>query len=189
MANAQGPESEPEPGSERKPGSESEPESAGARRTDYSGAVYGSMLAASVVAAAAAAGDLSAWRLAGLLIVTGLVFWASHVYARLSGERRVGEGSGRGWSAAEIGQVARHEWGLVEAAFLPAAVVLAGSALGLDPLGYAWLGLAVAVAQQVGWACLGALRAGVTPLQATVEGLINLLLGLIIVVAKVAVGH
>jgi len=91
-----------------------------------------------VVAAAAAAGDLSAPALAVVLIVTGLVFWASHVYARLSGERRLGEGRGNGWSAGEIGQVARHEWALVEAAFLPAVAVLLGAAVGLGPVGFAW---------------------------------------------------
>ncbi|MBR7833807.1 hypothetical protein KDL01_11055 [Actinospica durhamensis] len=160
------------------------------RRTDYAGAVYGSMLAASVAATAGAGGgDLSAARMAGILIVTGVVFWAAHVYADLSGERQLDAERGQTWSFEEISRVARHEWGLVEAAVLPAVAVMAASALGLGLLGYAWVGLIVAVAQQVTWACVGAVRAGVKPLQVVIEGLINVLLGLIIVEAKVAVGH
>jgi hypothetical protein len=169
------------------PSAEADDQSAGNRRTDYSGAVYGSLLAASVVAAAAAAGELSARQLAVLLIVTGLVFWAAHAYARLSGERRAG--AGHGWSRAQIREVARHEWALVEAAFLPAVAVLAGSGAGLGHSGAAWFALAVAIGQQVAWACLGAARADVPPVRVALEGLLNLLLGLIIVTAKVAVGH
>ncbi|MFD0327596.1 hypothetical protein ACFQZC_03525 [Streptacidiphilus monticola] len=53
----------------------------------------------------------------------------------------------------------------------------------------AWLALGVAVAQQVAWATLGARRAGASPRQILVEGSVNLVLGLLIVVAKAAVGH
>ncbi len=67
--------------------------------------------------------------------------------------------------------------------------MLIGSALGLSRTGAAWLALAIAVTQQVAWACVGAVRAEVPRPQVALEGLINLLLGLIIVVAKVAVGH
>lgn len=155
-------------------------------RTDYAGAVYGSMLAASVVATAGAAGGFPRARLVLMLIVTGLVFWAAHVYARWAGERRLA-GSGRSWQ--EMRRVATHEWSIVEAAFLPAAAVAVSPLLGLDITGAAWLALAVAVAQQVGWACLGAVRASVPALQVAAEGVVNLALGLILMAAKAAVSH
>ena len=119
------------------------------QRTDYTGAVYGSLLAASVVATAGAVGDFPRLNLALMLIVTGLVFWAVHVYARLAGERRLAGGT---WSWREVRAVSVHEWSIVEAAFLPTAAVAISPLLGLDLAGTAWFALAVAVAQQVGWA-------------------------------------
>lgn len=156
-----------------------------ATRTDYAGAVYGSMLAASVVATAGAVGDYPRVQLAVLLIVTGIVFWAAHVYSRVAGERRFG--AGLSWR--EVHRIARHERPIVEAAVPPAVAVLISPALGLDLAGTAWLALSVAVAQQVGWAFVGAVRAGATRRQAAIEGLANLVLGLIIVAAKAALGH
>jgi hypothetical protein len=46
-----------------------------------------------------------------LLLVTGVVSWAAHVYARLACERIVGRPIDR----REARRVARHEWSVVEA--------------------------------------------------------------------------
>ena len=162
------------------------PEQSSPRRTDYAGAVYGSMLAASVVATAGALGGHAFFKLALGLIVTGLVFWLAHVYARWVGERRL---AGSPWAWGEIRRVAVHEWSIVEAAFLPALAVVTSALLGLDLTGAAWFALSVAVAQQVAWACLGAVRAGAATLQVIAEGAVNLVLGLIIMLAKAAVSH
>ncbi|MER7466489.1 hypothetical protein [Streptomyces sp. NPDC097981] len=157
----------------------------GASRTDFGGAVYGSLLATSVVATASAAGEHPRLTLVLLLLVTGVVFWATHVYAELAGERLVGEP----WSRREIRRVAGHEWPIVEAAALPAAAVALSGLLGLDYAGTAWLAMTVAVAQQVIWACVGAARAGATRGQLATEGVVNLVLGLIIVATKAALKH
>ena len=154
-------------------------------RTDYAGAVYGSLLAASVVATAGTLGSYPGLKLIVLLLVTGLVFWVTHVYAHLSGERLVGQP----WSWHETRRVAVHEWAIVEAAVLPAAAVALAAVAGLDEATAAWLAIGVAVAQQVAWACLGAARAGATRRQMIVEGAVNLLLGLIIVGTKAALKH
>ncbi|WP_431683335.1 hypothetical protein [Kitasatospora sp. KL5] len=154
-------------------------------RTDYAGAVYGSLLAASVVATAGTAGNFPRLELMMLLIVTGLVFWAAHVYAQVAGERIVGQPIDR----REVRRVAGHEWSIVEAALLPAASVAISPLLRLDLAGTAWLALSVAVAQQVTWATVGAIRAGASRRMAAGEGLANLLLGLVIVAAKAALGH
>ncbi|MEE1824048.1 hypothetical protein PUR61_17895 [Streptomyces sp. BE20] len=154
-------------------------------RTDYAGALYGSLLAASVIASASVVGDFPRVQAVVLLLVTGLVFWAAHVYANLAGERRVGRRPG--W--AEIRRVGRHEWPIVEAALLPAAAVAVSPLLGLGLSGAAWLALGIAVAQQVGWACVGAVQAGATRTEVVVEGVINLVLGLVLVAAKAALGH
>ncbi|MFF1337346.1 hypothetical protein ACFVYT_05415 [Streptomyces sp. NPDC058290] len=154
----------------------------GTSRTDSAGAVYGSLLATSVVATASTVGDHPRLHLVTLLLITGLVFWATHVYAELAGERLVGQP----WSRHEIRRVALHEWPIVEAAALPAAAVAVSGLLGLDYVGTAWLAMSVAVAQQVVWACLGAARAGATRGQLAAEGVVNLALGLILVATKAA---
>ncbi|WP_374209276.1 hypothetical protein [Kitasatospora sp. A2-31] len=156
-----------------------------AGRTDYAGAVYGSLLAASGGATAGAAGNFPRLQLIGLLLVTGVVFWAAHVYALLAGERTVGTPVDR----REVRRVAGHEWSIVEAAVLPAVAVAVSPLLGLGLPGTAWLALGVAVAQQVAWATLGAIRAGASRRMAFGEGVVNLLLGLVIVAAKAALGH
>lgn len=154
--------------------------------TDYTGAVYGSLLAASVVTTASALGELPRLRLVVMLVVTGLVFWAAHVYARWIGKRRLG---GNPWSWRAVRQVAAHEWSIVEATFLPAAAVAVGPLLGLSLTGTGWFALAVAVVQQVFWAGLGAVRAAVPRHQVVAEGAVNLCLGLVLIVAKGALSH
>ncbi|WP_107094531.1 hypothetical protein [Streptomyces sp. XY431] len=153
------------------------------RRTDYAGAVYGSMLAASVIAASSVQEPHPRLSLVLLLVVTGLVFWAAHVYAHVAGQREAGQDV----TFRQVRRVGRHEWPIVEAAALPALAVLVSPSLGAGE--NAWLALAVAVCQQVAWATLGAHRAGVRPRQVVAEGAVNLVLGLVIVAAKVAVGH
>ncbi|MFI6585468.1 hypothetical protein [Embleya sp. NPDC050493] len=147
--------------------------------------MYGSLLAASVVATAGALGKYPRLQLVILLLVTGLVFWAAHVYAHLVGERTLGQP----WTRAEVRRVAAHEWSIVEAAALPALAVAVSPLLGLGLNTTAWLALGVAVAQQVLWASLGAAAAGADRSQVAVEGAVNLVLGLIIVAAKAALGH
>lgn len=154
-------------------------------RTDYAGAVYGSLLAASVLATAGAVGDFPRLQLILLLVVTGVVFWMAHVYAHVAGERILGSPI----DLREWRRVARHEWSIVEAAMLPALAVAISPLLGLDLQGTVWLALAVAIAQQVAWATLGAIRAGASTRLVVGEGVANLLLGLIIVAAKAGLKH
>ncbi|CUM36439.1 hypothetical protein [Streptomyces gardneri] len=154
-------------------------------RADYAGAVYGSLLASSVIATASAVGDFPRIQVVVLLLVTGVVFWAAHVYASLAGARLVGQPVG--W--AEVRGAARHESLIVQAAVLPAMALAVSPLLGLEVKGAGWLALAVAVAQQVAWALLGALKAGASRSQAAVEGTVNLTFGLVIVSAKAALGH
>ncbi|MFH9349827.1 hypothetical protein [Kitasatospora sp. NPDC017646] len=154
-------------------------------RTDCAGAVYGSLLAASVIASASSVGKFPRVEVTVLLLVTGLVFWAAHVYSILAGERTAGRPADR----AEVRRVGRKEWGIVEAAVLPAAAVAVSPLLGLGLTATAWLALATAVAQQVAWAYLGALRALASRRQAAAEAVVHLLLGLVIVALKATIGH
>ncbi|MGW5848006.1 hypothetical protein ACWFQ8_08630 [Streptomyces sp. NPDC055254] len=156
-----------------------------ASRSDHAGAVYGSLLAASVIATAGSVGDFPRVELIVMLLVTGVVFWAAHVYASLAGERLVGRPVG--W--AEVRRAGRSELPIIEAAVLPAAALVVSPLLGLGPSGAAWLALSVAGAQQFSWALFGALNAGASRTQAIIEGVVNLVFVLLIVVAKAAIGH
>ncbi|CAM5475857.1 MULTISPECIES: hypothetical protein [Streptomyces] len=152
---------------------------------DYTGGVYGSMLAASVVIGAGALGTYHRTELVVLLLLTSLVFWAAHVHAQLFGARL----ADRPWSRATVWQVCREEWPIVKAAVPPAVAVAVSPLLGLDLSGTAWLALAVAVAGQVGWSVAAAARAGATRRLIALSAAVNLLFGLVIVVFKIVVSH
>ncbi|MFE9610790.1 hypothetical protein [Streptomyces sp. NPDC006012] len=155
----------------------------GTARTDYTGAIYGSLLAASVIAGASALGPFPRLELVVLLLCTGVVFCAAHAYADIVGNRRPHQTLT--WQ--EIRQVGAREWPIVQAAVPPAAAVVISPLLGLGLTGTAWLALGVAVAEQVTWAGVAAHRAGASNLAVVSAGAVNLVLGLIIVAAKVAV--
>ncbi|AWE51534.1 MULTISPECIES: hypothetical protein [Streptomyces] len=152
---------------------------------DYTGGVYGSMLAASVVIGAGALGSFHRTELVVLLLLTGLVFWAAHVHAQLFGARL----ADRPWNRATVWQVCREEWPIVKAAVPPAVAVAISPLLGLDLSGTAWLALSVAVAGQVGWSVAAAARAGATRRLIALSAAVNLLFGLLIVVFKIVVSH
>ncbi|EDY47255.1 hypothetical protein [Streptomyces clavuligerus] len=154
-------------------------------RVDYTGAVYGSLLAASVVAGAGWAESFSRLRLVLLLLGTGVVFWAAHVFAHVFGERIADPALSR----EKIWRDLVAEWPIVKAAVPPALAVAVSPLLGLGPEGTLWLALCVAIAGQVGWATVAALRAGATGRLVLVAGAANLLLGLLVVLLKGALQH
>lgn len=130
-----------------------------AERRDYTGAAYGSLLAASVVVGAGSLGGFPPLELALLLLCTGVVFWAAHVLTRLLGERIMYVPlDGGEIRRLCIGRVAHrqggHPTGRGRRCHAPAGP--------RGPEGAVWLGLGVAPAGQIGWASAAALRAGAT---------------------------
>ncbi|HEY6596379.1 MAG TPA: hypothetical protein VI011_20075 [Asanoa sp.] len=158
-----------------------------ADRPNYTGAVYGSLLAGSVVVGAGAGGtsDLPPLKLAGLLVATGLVFWLAHGYARLVGDQLRHTALGR----QEIRRVARHEWPLFQTALPPAATAVVFGLLGASNTAAAWAALTAAVVEQVGWATFITVRSGATRRLVLVTALVNLGLGLLIVLLKATLHH
>ncbi|MEU0572051.1 hypothetical protein ABZ297_42545 [Nonomuraea sp. NPDC005983] len=153
-------------------------------RVEYAGAVYGSLLAASVVAGTAEGGPPSPGDLVTLLICTGVVFWLAHVYARL-----VSSGyPARPLAWEHVRVVARREWPLAQASFPPAVVTAFVSSLGGSPQMAVWAALCVAVASQVAWAVAAAVKTRSSTRVVVISGVANLLLGLAIVALKTAVG-
>lgn len=154
-------------------------------RTDYTGGVYGSMLAAGVVIGAGSLGPHPRLGLVLLLLLTGVVFWVAHVHAQLFGARLAQHPFHR----ATVLDVCREEWPIVKAAVPPAVAVAISPLLGLDVEGAGWLALAVAVAGQVGWSVAAARRAGASRPLLALTASVNLVLGLLIVLFKLVVTH
>ncbi|MGN9758206.1 hypothetical protein [Streptomyces sp. SD31] len=152
---------------------------------DYTGGVYGSMLAASVVIGAGSLGSFPRTELVLLLLLTSVVFWVAHVHAQLFGARLAQQALDR----RVVAHVCRDEWPIVKAAVPPAAAVAVSPLLGLDVRGALWLALSVAVVGQVGWSVAAARRAGAPPRLMAATASVNLLLGLLIISFKIVLTH
>ncbi|MFE5814039.1 hypothetical protein [Streptomyces sp. NPDC056479] len=171
--------------SSTRPATARERRAARREHADYTGGVYGSMLAASVVIGAGALGSFPRLELGLLLILTGLVFWVAHVHAQLFGARLAEHALDR----RTVLTVCRDEWPIVKAAVPPAAAVAISPLLGLDLSGAVWLALSVAVAGQVGWSLAAARRAGASGALMAVSAAVNLVLGLLIILFKIVLTH
>lgn len=150
---------------------------------DFGAAVYGSILVTTLVGAMfeQSAGARS---LTLSLLASVLVLWLAHVWSAMIGER-VEEG--RMFDISHLSPIAAREWPLVEAGLLP-GVLLALAWLGLYPRNTgAVLALAVAVLQLVGWGMLAGRRTEPRWGRALAVGLVDGVLGLLIVVAEISV--
>ena len=168
--------------SERRTVTGPEPE----ERADYAGAVYGSLLAASVVVGASPHGEPAApGPLIALLLATGFVFWLAHVYARLLGDWR--HAVRLSWT--EIRSVGRREWPLMQATFPPAVAAGLCRLLDLSDSAASWTALVVALCGQVGWSVVAGARSKASASLIVLTAVVNLFLGLIIIVLKVMLPH
>ncbi|KAA0941357.1 hypothetical protein [Streptomyces apricus] len=154
-------------------------------RADFSGGVYGSVLAASVLIGAGTLGSFPRVELVLLLLLTALVFWAAHVHAQLFGARL----AQRDLDRRAALRVCREEWPIVNAAVPPALAVAVSPLAGLGIRATLWVALAVAVAGQVGWSTVAARRAGASWRMVALTATVNLALGLLIVACKLFLTH
>ncbi|AWT41116.1 MULTISPECIES: hypothetical protein [Streptomyces] len=152
---------------------------------DYTGGVYGSLLAATVLIGADALGDFPRVQVVALLLLSGVAFWIAHVHAQLFGEHLAQHPLDR----RTVLHVCRDEWPIVKAAVPPAVAVAVSPLLGLDVPGTLWLALGVALAGLVGWSLAAAKRAGASGRLLVLTALVNLLLGLLIISFKLFVKH
>ena len=147
-------------------------------------AIYGYILATSLVAAFSEDDDYSTTGVAVSVFVTGLVFWLAHDYASLLGERYA---AGRRLTRAEIGAEFYAEWPLVQA-FIPSIAVLLLGTIGLLSDDTAvWLAIAVGLAALLLWSLEIGRRERLSPPELAVMALVNGLFGAAVVVLKVVV--
>ena len=158
--------------------------SAPAKDSNVAGAIYGTILATSVVAGLSEAGEVEKVPGAAVVLATSVVFWIAHVYAGVLGlhlERR------RGFSFGLVRGVMAHEWAILVSG-VPPAVVLALGALGFydRATGYA-IAIGVGVVSLVLWGVAYAREQGYGLIGILVTGLLNGALGVVIVGLKVLV--
>ena len=152
------------------------------RATNYTSAVYGSVLAATVVVSA---GDLRApLTLAVLLVVSGITFWFAHVYAATVA------GVHGGWHLGSITTGMRHEWPVAFAAIPPAIAALVCALIpSITVTDGVWAALIVAIVEQQLWGYAAVRNAKLTGPALTRTLLLNVFMGFIILALKLSIGH
>jgi hypothetical protein len=151
----------------------------------YAAAVYGSIIAAALLAAFRQEHGSSEGTLFALLS-TLLVFWIAHVWSTLVGER-IHAGNTFRWE--QVWRIGRSEWPLVESAFVPSI-----------PLVLGWLGVlsvetsvdvaaAVCFAQLLVWGLAVGRAAYDQWWQVALTGLIDASLGFAVVALELAFVH
>ncbi len=91
--------------------------------------IYGLILAVSVIAISREYESSNAGTVAVTVLVTGVVFWLAHVYARILSRSMAGD---RMLTRAEAREVLRHDWPLVEVTIPLVLILLLGA---LDVVG------------------------------------------------------
>lgn len=148
---------------------------------DFTSAVYGSVVAGTVIVSA---GPVPAIALAVLLVVSGVVFWLAHVYAIT-----VANVHG-GWEFGAIRRGLRKEWPVAFASIPPALAALTAALFqDLSRADGAWIALVVAIVEQQVWGFAAVRRSGMSGLAMVRTITLNVVIGLVVVGLKFAVGH
>jgi hypothetical protein len=155
---------------------------AGRRSANLAGAIYGTIVATTVVAGLDKA-NATPVRALGLLLATGSFFWAAHVYAYLLADRIHGH---HRMHPEDVRRMMWREWPLLRAV-LPVAVPLAAGAAGVISAAAAlFLALLVGVAMLVGWGVVFSRREGYGLAGVLAAATVNAAVGLFIVGLKAA---
>jgi hypothetical protein len=147
--------------------------------------VYGTVVVMATLTAAYAT-EKDPWRLAAIVVTTAIVLWIAHLYSHALGET-IAEGHRPGRRA--LLAIARIEIGILIAALGPTVALILGSAGVLHETAAVWVALGIGLVT-LGIEGLRFARLESFGLAATVVATsVNLGLGLLVVVLKVAVAH
>jgi hypothetical protein len=155
----------------------------GARNGNFAAAVYGSILAAAVVASLDV-GDVEARAMTESLGVTMLVFWLAHVWAEAIADRMH---DARPYTWRRLRSAAAWHWPMVQAAVGP-LIALALADLGVWTLDTGvTVALGISIAQLVGWGVAVGRRTFASWPAALLSGAFDGLLGVALVALKTLV--
>jgi hypothetical protein len=155
-----------------------------ATERDVAGAIYGLILATSVIGVSARYRPDRAGVTAVTVIVTATVFWLAHVYAGILAVARQRQ---RMPTRGEVRAILDEEWPLVQAGIFPTVILLLG------PLGVLAdhrahdLAIAACLVELGAVGLVVARAAGARGLVAALSGLIALSFGVVLILLKVAV--
>ena len=146
--------------------------------------VYGLVLATAVIAISRESDPSNAGQAAISMLVTALVFWLAHVYARLLGGALSPDGR---LTRAAVARAMREEWSVVEVA-IPLVLILGLGAIGVMPERAALIAATVlALVELAAMGAYAAMRQGAGPGGTLLSAAIALALGLSIVLLKVLI--
>lgn len=109
-------------------------------KTNYSGAIYGTILSMAVISTASKDPSIGPIMIAGWATATAVVFWLAHAYSTFVAAGYAQAGSAR----SAIFESMRHDWPMVQGSLIPAAAML------LAPLGLVSEDSATYIAVSVG---------------------------------------
>jgi hypothetical protein len=151
----------------------------------YTAAIYGSIVSTALVAALWER-HASPRTMTLSVLSTMLVFWLAHVWSAIAGERIH---RGQGLPEHRIVELAREEWPMVEAVFVPIAALALAWAGVLDRDEGARAALVIGVLQLFGWGLAVGRRAYDGWWHALLGGAMNGVLGVALVALELAVIH
>jgi len=154
------------------------------RSDNLAGAIYGTILVMSIIAAFDFHEDL--WRSLVILVSTSAVFWLAHVYADALA---LSMNELERFSPGEVRRVAGREWPLLQAAVVPSLILLVG-ALGLlgTMLTYR-LAIGYGAAALVWWGLVFARKERLSRKVTAAVVVVNAAFGIFIVLLKELVQH
>ena len=157
------------------------------RGVDYTGAIYGSLLAASTIVGTATVGSTNLFlnQLLIAVIATSVVFWLLHVYVHVIGYEMPRQVP---WLTATR-RSAKHELPILLAVVPPATVLVIAMLVGDTGSNAAWWALWVAVAGQVTWTWIALRETGANRRVTLVSMAVSLALGLVLVLLKAGLAH
>jgi hypothetical protein len=147
-------------------------------------AIYGTVVVAGLLVAEAAT-DTSIPVVIGSILVTLVVFWVAHAYSQLLG---LGVTANRSWWASFRFEL-RHEWPIVESAFVPIAALVLSRFVGVDRSRSFLIASLFAVLELAAWASLACRRQGMATAQRLRYVAAALALGGIVIALKALTSH
>jgi hypothetical protein len=157
------------------------------RKSDNpAGAIYGTIVVLAAIAGGGAARGIPLGTILGGAIASGLVFWLAHVYTEVIAAR---VGPGTAPLGADIRHAMREHSPILEAVFFPGAVLLLGVIGVLERETAINLALAAGLVDLFAWGVAQGRANGLPNHQVVMVGVVDLMLGVVIVGLKLLLQH